>query len=88
MKGRVCDVRLAQREESSYGKGGRGIRSYGPATFQILGPPTTRSEPNNKDNARIHYMTLNCDLSTYIQYYVVDYSSTEPNLMELYIPYI
>ena len=39
MKGRVCEVSLGQRGGSSYGKDGRGVKSCGPTTSQILGPP-------------------------------------------------
>ena len=39
MKGNVCEVSLGRRGGSSYGEGGRGMTSCGPATFQILGPP-------------------------------------------------
>ena len=39
MKRRVCEVSLGRRGASSYGKGGRGMRSCGPTTSQILRPP-------------------------------------------------
>ena len=39
VKGRVCEVCVEQRGRSSYGEVGRGMRSCGPTTSQILGPP-------------------------------------------------
>ena len=39
VKGRVCEICLGQREGSSYGEGGMGMRSCDPLTSQILGPP-------------------------------------------------
>ena len=41
MKRSVCDVGLGRRGGSNYGEGGKGMRSCGPATSQILGPPGT-----------------------------------------------
>ena len=38
VKWRVCEVLLGQRGGSSYGEGGRGMRSCGPSNSQILGP--------------------------------------------------
>ena len=39
MKGRVCEICLGRRGGSSYGVGGRGMRSCCSTTSQILGPP-------------------------------------------------
>ena len=43
VKERVYEVSLGQKGRSSEGKGGRGLRSYGPQTSQILGTPGTGS---------------------------------------------
>ena len=40
MKGKVCEVGLGQRGGSSYGKGGRGIRSLRSSNFS--NPRTSR----------------------------------------------
>ena len=39
VKGRVCEVSLGQGGGNSFGEVGRGMRSCGPTTSQILGPP-------------------------------------------------
>ena len=39
MKGRIFEVSLGRRGRSSYGEGGREMRSFCPTTSQVLGPP-------------------------------------------------
>ena len=71
---RKCEVRLGQRGGSSYGKGGRGMRSLGSSIFS--NPRTSldwfQLEPHIFIKTLIVYIVISCIQYTYLIYRLDD----------------